>query len=131
MAGLTLDVIRKPFFHFVVFILISIALLVALHPHAADATWFLLGIIYGIFIIFNSIAMIWPGRSWNYFFYSLGLSVLYILISFTIGRLYLSFVDPEGSFESSMIFLVILYHPFCLLIVIFLKWLYGILRSNS
>jgi hypothetical protein len=61
---------------------------------------------------------------WPYFFISLLCSVGYLLVVSFLAPLLIQLQRAEGSGESAMIFLVIIYHPFILLLMFLAKWMY-------
>jgi hypothetical protein len=82
------------------------------------------GVLYVAFILTNT-AFIWVAdKPWIYLLISIGLSVLYVFLIGLISTGYCKLVETEGSGESGMIFLVVMYHPVLLLLVILIKWLY-------
>ncbi|ELR69374.1 hypothetical protein C900_05064 [Fulvivirga imtechensis AK7] len=48
-----------------------------------------------------------------------------MLLAYLVLWAFNELLKLKGSGESGMIFLVIIYHPFLLLLVVFLKWVYG------
>jgi hypothetical protein len=115
---------QRPPYQALFFLLLTVLVYAIIRPVEADRVWVISGVLYVAFIVINSI-FLWPAeRAWAYFFYSLGISILYLLISATLVNGYLNLFKVEGSGESGMIFLVIIYHPFTLLFVMFLKWLF-------
>ena len=114
----------KPFFQMAVFTALSVVLLLLLRPKNVNAVYNTTGVIYAIFILVNSIVVVFAARHWPYFFSSILFSVLYVVTVSFLAPLYIRLARLDGSGESGMIFLVIIYHPFALLLVIFLKWAY-------
>lgn len=119
-----LSLIQKPLYQLIFFTLVTIVLLIIIRPGKTDTLWTIAGVLYALFILTNAVMVCFQVNVWPYFFYSLLFSVLYIFIAGGITSAYTGITNVEGSGESGMIFLVIMYHPFGLLIMIFLKWLY-------
>lgn len=116
--------IQKPALHGVLFFILSFVLNFIIRPRTADNVWVVCGLAYCCFIVSNTILLFYDADVWQYFFTSIGVSVLYVLaISFTAG-LYIDTLELDGSGESSMMFLVIIYHPIALLFAIFMKWIF-------
>jgi hypothetical protein len=121
MAGS--NFLYKPLWQAVVVIFANLIVLVAARPSQSESMWIIAGACYSFFIIANSV-LIWKStKPWGYFFYSLVVSVAYVLTAWAITSAFGSIAHTKGSNESSMIFLIIMYHPLALLIVMFIKWL--------
>ena len=117
------DFIQKPWWQLVTFIVLTLLVLLALRTRSAETLWTTAGAIYVLFLLTNSV-LIWKAdHTWTYFFVSVGLSILYILLISGITSAYEAMIDLQGSGESGMIFLVVIYHPVALLAVITIKWL--------
>ncbi|WP_040497232.1 hypothetical protein [Fulvivirga imtechensis] len=120
-----LSVLQKPVYQLLFIQLLSVVVLVIYRPSNVDSSWTASGLCYILFILINSI-FIWSApRLWVYFFTSLGFSILYVLLAYLVLWAFNELLKLKGSGESGMIFLVIIYHPFLLLLVVFLKWVYG------
>lgn len=117
-----LHFIQKPLGQLVASLALTILALAILRPKNAETLWTFTGIIYVCFIIVNSLFVWKAEHQWLYFFYSVGCSVAYLLIVSGLTSAYSSLVNVHGSGESGMIFLVIIYHPFILMFVIFIQW---------
>jgi hypothetical protein len=118
------DFIQKPIGQLVAFITATLLILLIVRTRTAETLWTMAGVIYILFILTNSL-LIWKAEQpWLYFFISLGLSVLYILLISLITKAYEAVIHVHGSGESGMIFLVIIYHPVTLLLVVVAKWLF-------
>ena len=118
------EYLSRPFLQVIAFTLLSLAIIPLGRPKDANAVYSIAGIIYGVFILANSVIVAFVPRVWPYFFLSMLSSAFYLLVIAIIIPSYISVAKIKGSGESAMIFLLILYHPFALLLVIFLKWLY-------
>ena len=119
-----LEFIVKPYFQVLAFLLLTFIVLFLKKRGDTNSAYNTAGIIYILFILINSIIVCFVPHVWPYFFYSLLFSFLYLLTIGILMPVYLKFTKTEGSGESGMIFLVIMYHPIALLIVIFIKWLW-------
>ena len=116
--------IQKPLYQALLFTGITLLVLAVIRPQKADTLWTIAGALYGLFILTNAIAICFEANVWQYFFYSLLFSVLYLLVAAVIVSGFSKLLEVTGSGESGMIFLVIIYHPFILLLMIFMKWIY-------
>jgi hypothetical protein len=116
--------IGRPFFQAIFFILLSLVILPFARSKDANSVYTIAGILFAFFIITNCGMVCFVPKVWPYFFYSMLFSLAYLLIIAIIVPAYISLMKIEGSGESGMIFLIILYHPVLLLVMIFLKWIY-------
>mgnify|MGYP001250918149 CR=1 FL=1 len=124
MAEITLELLQRPFVQMLAFVLLTIPAISIIGPKSADHAWTIAGFIYIGFILVNSILICFASHSWSYFFYSLGFSVLYLVSIFIVITILIRLFKIEGSGESAMTFLFIIYHPVLLLFILFLKWAY-------
>jgi hypothetical protein len=116
---------QRPLYQAMFFLVLTIVLYALIRPGDAEKMWVIAGILYITFILTNSI-LFWPaGTAWSYFFNSLLFSVVYLVVIGGVVKVYSNLFKVEGSGESGMIFLVIMYHPFALLLVMLLKWLFA------
>lgn len=116
--------LQKPLYQMLFVQGLSLLAMLAYRPQNVNSLWTVAGLFYILFIVINSLFIWFAPRVWMYFFSSVGFSVLYMLLAYLISSAISGLFKLEGSGESSMIFLVIIYHPFALLLVIFLNWLY-------
>jgi len=124
MTEMTSELIQRPIFQVLLFLLLTIASIFIIGPKSADKTWIIAGLFFIAFILLNSVMIFIVPNNWSYFFYSIGLSILYLIcISFIIPAT-IKLLKIEGSGESAMVFLFIIYHPVFLLCMLFLKWVY-------
>ncbi len=119
-----IEFIQKPYGQLATFLSLTLLVLIIVRPRQAEPLWTMAGLFYICFILANAIFIWRAEHQWLYLLYSLGCSVAYILIISGLTSAYTSIANVDGSGESGMIFLVIIYHPFILLFVIFLHWLY-------
>jgi len=124
MAEMILELLQRPFVQMLGFVLLTIPTIFIIGPKNADHVWTIAGFIYIGFILVNSILIFFASPGWSYFFYSLGFSVLYLVSIFIVITALIKLLKIEGSGESAMTFLFIIYHPVFLLFVLFLKWAY-------
>jgi hypothetical protein len=117
--------VRKPAGQLTMFL--AVTLIAELLAQTSDTSilWMIAGIIYAGFILTNSILISGADNVWGYFLYSLVISVVFVFISFGITAGYAAIIHAKGGNESSMVYLIIIYHPFAMLTVIFLRWLYA------
>jgi hypothetical protein len=119
-----LYLVQKPLYQALLFTGVTLLLFIIIRPQKTETLWTIAGAVYGLFILTNTIALCFEANVWSYFLYSMLFTVLYLLIAGVMVSAFSSMLKAEGSGESSMIFLVIIYHPFLLLLTIFLKWVY-------
>jgi hypothetical protein len=115
--------IQKPAYQALLFLLLTPLLILVIQPRSADMAWTIATIIFVLFLIVNA-GMLWfDDKPWRYFLYSIGFSVAYLLIIGQIIEPLLKLMRLDDSGESAMAFLVIIYQPFALLLVMFAKWI--------
>ncbi len=124
MASILLDSIYRPVYQAILCIVLMLILCTIIRPTKVDTLWVIAGLSYIFFILPNSIMIWFTTTPWTYFFISLFVSVGFLFVANLIVTGCSSLFNAKGSGESSMIFLVIIYHPFALLLVILVKWLY-------
>lgn len=106
------------------FILLTILSIVILRPKTTDKAWSAAGIVFTGFMLLNSVLLWFAPDTWSYFFYSLGFSVLYLVSIAVLLPVLIKGLKIQGSAESAMVFIFIIYHPILLLLVLFAKWVY-------
>lgn len=119
------ELLQKPFVQVLFFLVITILAIFIISPKNADNTWNAAGVVFIGFMLVNSILICTVTNSWSYFFYSLGFSLLYIACIAILIPALIKILKIEGSAESAMVFIFILYHPLFLLLMLLLKWGYG------
>jgi hypothetical protein len=68
--------------------------------------------------------LLWFDSSpWRYFFYSILFAVGYLFCIAITMQGVLKVLKLEGSGESAMAFLILIYQPFALLLVMIVKWM--------
>lgn len=114
--------IQKPAYQALLFLLITPVLIFVIQPRSADKAWVIASILFFLFLVVNA-GMLWfDDKPWRYFLYSIGFMIAYLLIISLIMDGLLKVMKLDDSGESSMAFLVIIYQPFVLLLVILAKW---------
>jgi hypothetical protein len=111
----------KPHMQLLIMAGVMLLLLLLSFAKRTDTLWVIAGISYIVFIAVNSVMLFWNEHHWQYFFYSLLVSVIFIGVGWGQVKLIENLYSTTGSEESSMIFLVVIYHPFVLLLCIFIK----------
>lgn len=113
----------KPIYQGLLFILLSIMATLIANPKKADTIWVIGGLVYCFFILANAVLAFFTTNTWHYFFISLGVSLLYLVVIAIVVNIFTNVYRLKGTEESAMIFLVIIFHPLVLLLSIFLKWI--------
>lgn len=124
MKEIIFATLQKPHYQALLLLLITIPILLLSSPKNADSAWFIAGYCYLGFIVLNIVVQWFSESQWQYFFYSIVFSIAYILAIAVMVPVLIKLLKLEGSGESAMAFLFIIYHPVGLLIVMFAKWIY-------
>ncbi|MFZ1805611.1 MAG: hypothetical protein WAU36_00225 [Cyclobacteriaceae bacterium] len=124
MREIFIEALHKPIYHALPFLLFTIPLVLLSFPKNANGAWLIAGYCYLAFIVLNIVLQWFSENQWQYFFHSIGFSVAYILVIAMIMPILIKLLKLEGSGESAMAFLFIIYHPVGLLIVMLAKWIY-------
>jgi hypothetical protein len=124
MTETIFELLQRPFVQFLIFIPLTILTVFAFGSKNTESTWTVAGFVFIGFMVLNSVAIDFVPHQWRYFFYSLGISLLYLASIAIVIPLLQKIMKTEGSGESAMIFIFIIYHPVCLLVMMFLKWGY-------
>lgn len=115
--------ILKPAYQALLFLLLTPILVFAFRPKRADAVWVIAANIFALFLIVNA-ALLWFSDSlWHYFFYSIGSAVGYLLCSAILVPGLIRVLKLKSSEESAMAFLILIYQPIALLLVMMAKWM--------
>ncbi|MBL7874656.1 MAG: hypothetical protein JNL53_03275 [Cyclobacteriaceae bacterium] len=115
--------IQKPTYQALLFLLLTPLLILIIQPKNADMAWGIATFTFVLYLIVNA-GLLWlADRPWRYFFYSLGCTVVYLLLIAISMRIVLRLMRVESSEESAMAFLILIYQPFALLLVMLVKWL--------
>lgn len=121
---LFISYLHHPFYQFLLMQMFFVLVLIIVRPDQLEKVWVTAGVHYIVFILLNGV-MCWFAKAvWMYFLYSMVFSVLFLLCTSGLINLYSNWKYVEGSGESSMIFLVIIYHPFVLLAVMLVRWVF-------
>ncbi len=114
---------QKPTYQALLFLLLTPILLFIIRPKSADMAWIIAAYAFFLFLIVNA-GMLWFDNSpWRYLFYSIVCALGYLLLVAIIMRGSLRALQLDGSQESAMAFLIIIYQPFALMLVMLVKWI--------
>lgn len=116
------EFLSKPYGLAIGFLVVMLFIFVLLRPKNPNTLYTIAGVLYVIFILANSVMIFFAENTWSYFFISLLFSLLYLFAVELLTSTYIRIARADGSGESAMIFLVIIYHPFVLLLAILVKW---------
>ena len=114
--------LQKPAYQALFFLLLTPILIFVTQPKSADGAWLIAVYAFVLFMIINAI-LLWFNDTWRYFFYSIGFAIGYILIIAVMMPGVLKILQLKGSGESAMAFLLLIYQPFALLLVMAVKWI--------
>ena len=115
--------VQKPFYQVLLFSLSTPIIIFVIQPKTADKAWLIAAYIFFVFLIVNA-GMLWfDDNPWRYFFYSIGFALVYLLFIAIIMSAMLRFLHLESSGESAMAFLMLIYQPFALMLVMLVKWI--------
>ena len=114
---------QKPAYQALLFLLLTPILIFVIQPKSADAAWTIAAYTFVLFLIVNAVLLWFDDSPWRYFFYSIGFAVGYLLVIAIMMQGLLKVLRLEGSEESSMAFLTLIYQPFALLLVMLAKWI--------
>jgi len=116
-------VIQKPIYQALLFLVLTPILIFLIQPKSADMAWLIAACTFGLFLIVNA-ALLWFADSpWRYFFYSIGSAIGYLLFIVIIMQGLLRVLRLESSEETAMAFLILIYQPVALLLVMLAKWI--------
>lgn len=115
-------IIQKPAYQALFCFLLTLTLILVIKPKSADTAWLIAFYSYVLFLLINALVFWLVANQWHYFFYSIGYAVVFVLIVTLVMQVLLKTLKLESSQESAMAFLVIIYQPFVLLAMMFLKW---------
>ena len=114
---------QKPHFQALLFLILTPILIFAIQPRNADATWSIAAYTFALFLLVNA-GMLWFDDSpWRYFFYSIGCALVYLLIIAVIMPGLLKVLKVKDSEEGALAFLILIYQPFALVLVMLGKWI--------
>ena len=115
--------IQKPAYQALLFLVLTPILIFVIQPKSADTAWLIAAYTFGLFLILNSVLLWFDDHPWRYFFYSMGFAVVYLLFIAIIMPGLLRVLQLKGSGEGAMAFLILIYQPFALLLVMLVKWI--------
>ncbi len=124
MIDILVEPIKGPFVQMLVFVSLTVLSVFIIKPKSTDKAWSRAGIVFTGFMLVNSAVLWFASNAWSYFFYSLGFSVLYLVSMAILLPALIKGLKIQGSAESAMVFIFIIYHPLLLLAVLFFKWIY-------
>lgn len=115
--------IQKPPYQAILFLLLTPILIVVLRPRSTDSAWLIAAYTFALFLMVNA-GMLWFADSpWRYFFYSIGSAVGYLVLTAIMMPAVLKVLRLEGSGESATAFLILIYQPFALFLVMVARWI--------
>lgn len=115
--------LKKPAYQALLFFLLTPALILILQPKNADKAWLIAAYLFIFYLVMNAGLLWFDNSPWRYFFHSISFTVAYLLlIAFTMPGL-MKILQIQGSGESAMAFLLLIYQPVALLIIILAKWI--------
>jgi len=115
--------IQKPAYQAILFLLLTPILIFVLQPKSADKAWTIAFYTFVGFLIVNAGLLWFDDSPWRYFFYSIGFAVGYVLLIAIMMSVLLRVLRLENSGESAMAFLILIYQPFALCLVMLVKWM--------
>lgn len=120
---ITFDLLYQPIYQVAFFLVLTVLLAPLFGARNPNAVWNTSGLLYVGFMIMNAVYLFLGDGQWAYFFISLGCSLLYIALAGIAASSIIKVLRLDGSGESAMIFLSVIYHPFILLATMFLRWI--------
>ena len=115
--------IQKPAYQVLLFVLLTPILIFILRPKSVDMAWLIAAYTFVLYMIVNAVLLWFDNNPWRYFLYSIVCTLGYLLLVAIIMRALLKVLRLEGSEESAMVFLIMIYQPFALLLVMLVKWI--------
>jgi hypothetical protein len=115
--------IQKPAYQALLFLLLTPVLIFVIQPKSSEMVWNLSAYVFAVFLISNAVMLWFDDSPWRYFFISIGFAIGYLLLIAIIVQGLLKVLQLKGSEESAMAFLIIIYQPFALLLVMVVKWM--------
>jgi hypothetical protein len=115
--------IQKPAYQALLFLLLTPILIFVIQPKSADTAWLIAAYTFALFLVVNAGLLWFDDSPWRYFLYSMGFAVGYLLLIAIMMPGLLRVLGLEGSGEGAMAFLILIYQPFALLLVMFAKWM--------
>jgi hypothetical protein len=115
--------IQNPAYQALLFVLLTPIVILTTKPKTADRAWMLAIYLFAGFLALNTALLWWDDSPWHYLFYSLGFSVGYILFVAVMMPVLLKPLRLKSSQESAMAFLIVIYQPLALLLIMLAKWM--------
>jgi hypothetical protein len=115
--------IQKPGYQALLFLLLTSILIFIIQPKSADMAWSIAAYTFALFLLVNAGLLWFTDSPWRYFFYSIGFAVGYLLLIAIIMSGMLSILKLKSSGEGAMAFLILIYQPVALLLVMLTKWM--------
>jgi hypothetical protein len=117
------SLIQNPAYQALLFLLLTPILVFVIQPKSADTAWIISAYTFALFLIVNAGLLWFDDNPWRYFFYSILSVVGYVLFIAIIMPGLLRVLKLKNSEESSMAFLMLIYQPFVLLLLMLIKWI--------
>ena len=124
MPDTVLQALHKPWYQASLLLALTVLLLIVVRPKQQDSLWLIAGLGYALFILVNAVAIWFSDSPWTYVLQSLLIAVLYLAAAAAVVTLFAPLLHAQGSGESAMVFLIIIYHPLALALVKLCQWLY-------
>ncbi|GAB1446560.1 hypothetical protein MASR2M41_23460 [Flammeovirgaceae bacterium] len=115
--------IKKPAYQALLFFLLTLVIILVFQPRDADKAWLIASYMFILFLVINAGLLWFNNNSWPYFFYSICFAMVYMLLIAFIMPGLLNALQLKGSGESAMGFLIMIYQPPVLLVVMLAKWM--------
>ena len=115
--------IQKPIYQAILFLVLTPLVIFILQPKSADAAWLIAVYAFVLFLIVNAGLLWFTDSPWHYFFYSMGVAIAYVIIIAVIMPGLIKILKLKSPEESAMAFLIVIYQPFALLLVMLVKWM--------
>jgi hypothetical protein len=115
--------ILKPAYQALLFFSLTPVLIFILQPKSSETAWVIAVYTFGLFLIVNAVFLWFDASPWRYFFYSIGFAVGYVLLIAVMMPVLLKVLQLKSSEESAMAFLILIYQPIALLLVMLAKWI--------
>jgi hypothetical protein len=114
--------LEKPTYQALLFIALTPVVILLFKPTDAEAAWQLAAYIVGLFLVINCIMIAFSASPWRYFLVSLGVGLGYLICIALILSILISILQLKKSEESAMAFLIWIYQPLGLLLMLLIKW---------
>jgi hypothetical protein len=114
---------QKPSYQALAFSLLTPIFIFVVQPKTADKAWLIATYIFVVFLLVNAVMLWFDDSPWAYFLYSIGFSVAYLVFVAIMMSALLRILRLESSEEGAMAFLMVIYQPFALLLVMLAKWI--------